>query len=547
MILDLLDFGINRTHVPANFGEENERELTTFLNNNVVNNGKERKCNIVIPKVTEEYETSYEMKNIFILPISLADEAYTCGEALVYQQFSGDLNLNIQKRDEYISFNNRKKDYDLANACERHKMYKELDVHESELSNLEETFESCEKVVVEDPCGPRYNDYITKYRQMVKQQERNMKKIVDFLEKGVADMSLEQSVSFVKCHSGMWSSLKDDYNRSALHIFVEKGNIKCVESLLICGACVNSGEGCGVTPLMIALMRKNVEMTKLLLKYEARVWGLFSGHLPTPMEICQKLQHDELMEVVRNVYTQEEMQSRAHAMEFLNTGEQVHELIQNDEAVKTSFSEQSGASLSFSDKSATTTARDKIITVGDVKTTVTTRGLKNRSPDEFGVFEETPGDFHALAYVMECLARVFGLAGFYYTARQILGRLKVTPNSFENMFKEENYERNFEALVDFYWGVGLAMVKKFEQSNFFPEIETIEKCESENGNANILVLARFKEWILDQISKDQTFDFFSSFVSEYGLLLQIYQESIRYGNGKTREACWMEMLCLFPP
>ena len=64
---------------------------------------------------------------------------------------------------------------------------------------------------------------------------------------------------------------------------------------------------------------------------------------------------------------------------------------------------------------------------------------------------------------MECLAKIFGTGGFYYIIRQILGLLKVTPNSFENMFKEENYE----SLIDFYWGLGLALVKKFEQSDSF--------------------------------------------------------------------------------
>lgn len=543
MLIELLDFGINRTHVPTNFGEKSEHECTTFLKGNeyVLNNQNGQKCSIAVPKVTEEYETSYEMKNIFILPISLADEAYTCGEALVYRQFSDDLNLNIQRRDEYITFDNRKKDYDLTNARERYKMYKELEVHESELSNLKDAFES-EKVLVDDPCVLPYNDSITKYRKMVRQQERDMKKVVEFLEKGVADLQLEQSVSFIKCHSGMWSSLNDDYNRSALHVFVEKGNIKCVESLLICGAHVNACEGCGVTPLMIALMQKNVDMTKLLLKYEARVWGLFPGHLPTPMEICEKLQHSELMEIITNVYKQDEMQSLAHAVEFLNTEEHACGLVDYD-----TFSGQTEASSSDSGESKTSTSRDNIITIGDVKTTVTTRGLKNRSPDEFGIFEETPGDFHALAYVMECLAKIFGTAGFYYTARQVLGRLKVTPNSFENMFKEENYERNYEALVDFYWGAGIAMVKKFEQSVFFPDRENLDKYESENGYANVLILARFKEWIIDQSSRDKTFEFFSSFVTEYGLLLQIYQQSIRHGNGKTREACWMKLLCLFAP
>ena len=172
------------------------------------------------------------------------------------------------------------------------------------------------------------------------------------------------------------------------------------------------------------------------MKYEARVWGLFPGHLPTPMEICEKLQHSELMAILTNVYQQHEMQSLAHAIKFLNTEEHDCGLVENDyETVESSCLGQTEASLSDSDESKTSSnARDKIITVGDVKTTVTTRGLKNRSPDEFGIFEETPGDFHAVAYVMEYLAKIFG-TGFYYTSRhrQVLGRLKVKPNSFENM------------------------------------------------------------------------------------------------------------------
>ena len=85
-------------------------------------------------------------------------------------------------------------------------MYNELEVHESELSNLKDTFES-EKVVVDDPCVLPYNDYITKYRQVVRQQKRDMKK-VEFLEKGVADMPLEQSVSFIKFHTMCTSKTK---------------------------------------------------------------------------------------------------------------------------------------------------------------------------------------------------------------------------------------------------------------------------------------------------------------------------------------------------
>ena len=60
------------------------------------------------------------------------------------------------------------------------------------------------------------------------------------------------------------------------------------------------------------------------------------------------------------------------------------------------------------------------------------------------------------------------------------------------------------------------------------------------------MLACFKDWISDRSRNDEIFAFFSSFITEYGLLLQIYQEPICHGNGKIREDCWMK-LCLFPP
>ena len=66
----------------------------------ILNFNDKPKCEIEVPRVKEEYKTSCEMKDIFVLPISLADEAYTCSEALIYRQFSSDLNLDIKRKDE---------------------------------------------------------------------------------------------------------------------------------------------------------------------------------------------------------------------------------------------------------------------------------------------------------------------------------------------------------------------------------------------------------------------------------------------------------------
>ena len=130
--------------------------------------------------------------------------------------------------------------------------------------------------------------------------------------------------------------------------------------------------------------------------------------------------------------------------------------------------------------------------------TCTLRGVRNRAPDEFGLFREVPGDFHTQGYVMqECLSRICGPGGFYYTIRQLLGRLKLTPKSFVDVFKEGNYERNKDALNDYFWGLCIAAVLSFVSSDFFPD------------------------------------------------KVILCQAQARCGNAKTREACWLSSLNLF--
>ena len=65
-------------------------------------------------------------------------------------------------------------------------------------------------------------------------------------------------------------------------------------------------------------------------------------------------------------------------------------------------------------------ARDSVIAVGDMKTITTTYGVRNRCPDEFGSFSETPGDFHTIGYSMEVTSRLYESSGFFYVIGPIL-------------------------------------------------------------------------------------------------------------------------------
>ncbi|CAB4013605.1 Hypothetical predicted protein [Paramuricea clavata] len=89
--------------------------------------------------------------------------------------------------------------------------------------------------------------------------------------------------------------------------------------------------------------------------------------------------------------------------------------------------------------------------------------------------------------------------GFFYTLTQLLGQLKVTPKSFIDTFKEGNYERNMDALNDYFWGLCIASVASFRLSGFFPDTETISNAQANNGNINDVLLNRLKAYLQEEV------------------------------------------------
>ena len=259
-----------------------------------------------------------------------------------------------------------------------------------------------------------------------------------------------------------------------------------------------------------------------LYSYGARCDGTFPGNIPAPIQFAKLIGNESICNLLM-VKESETEAMKTSVFLLLDDNNEVE--MQHEAALTSPGTEKS-------------TGREKVITVGDVKTTMTIRGVRNRSPDEFGAFTETPGDFHTQGYIMQCIARIIGPGGFYYVAKQVLNRVKVTPNSFVGIFKEGNFQRNFNALTDFYWGVMMACVKEFQSSDKLPTIS------EENDDSN-LMLKCFKEWLEDNRKDDKVFEYFYLFLTKFGSLLFKFHEAIRIGNGKAREACWFEMLPLF--
>ena len=85
----------------------------------------------------------------------------------------------------------------------------------------------------------------------------------------------------------------------------------------------------------------------------------------------------------------------------------------------------------------------------------------------------------------------------------------------------------------------IACVIEFHSSDEFLH-DTI----SEDKDHSKFLLKCFKEW-LEKNKTDSTFEYFYLFLVKFGLLLLKFHKAIRLGNGKAREACWIEMLPLF--
>ena len=255
----------------------------------------------------------------------------------------------------------------------------------------------------------------------------------------------------------MWAGLVDDLGCSPLHHAILDNCVNLVEPLLLAGAGINDPKGCGLTPIMIAINKNNVKLVEFLVKYDAWVTGVFQGSIPSPVEMARAIGNSDVIKILE-LQINYEYETWEHVERQLGVRE---------ESNSTNLFRGTTEDILESPTGKKEEIRSTFnLTVGDAKSTPTLRGVRNRAPDEFGCFHDVPGDFHTQGYVMECLACISGPGGFYYVMRQLLGRLKITPKSFVDIFKEGNYEQNMDALNSYFWGLCIAAVASFRESSF---------------------------------------------------------------------------------
>ena len=93
-------------------------------------------------------------------------------------------------------------------------------------------------------------------------------------------------------------SHRDHLKRSFLHIAVEKGNNELAKALILSGFNINLKEGCGLTPLHLAMMCGKNVMVCFLLERNAKFDGPMFSAIPSPKAVAEKLHLTNILNII---------------------------------------------------------------------------------------------------------------------------------------------------------------------------------------------------------------------------------------------------------
>ena len=90
-------------------------------------------------------------------------------------------------------------------------------------------------------------------------------------------------------------AIRDHLQRSVLHVPVERTEVSLVKFLINIGLDVNAREGCGATPLTLAVLTKNTLICKFLVEAGAKHSGPLFTSIPSPLAMSTKLELNNIL------------------------------------------------------------------------------------------------------------------------------------------------------------------------------------------------------------------------------------------------------------
>ncbi len=353
-----------------------------------------------------------------------------------------------------------------------------------------------------------------------------------------SDYSLDNLVGELTKESKSLNSTKDRYERTIFHYAVETKNHALARVLLAIGVNPNCKEGCGATPLSIAVMNSDVAMCKLLLDNFALHSGPFFSNIPSPLAMANAMELEEIVALIEeNVKVNENPLLPILHSENSASKETppACESSDREDHLETEFTYKRSVSEGFPTG-----------IVGDVGTCKLNRSVKNRNLTAYGWSTEIPGDMHAKGHLCEAAFKVHSKGGFHKMVSDVMKRPKLTEEAFKKRkFEEQNLQHIQEAVRDGSFAYGVAAVQEFLLSNAFPSDDELQKNERKYGNHNKILLERFKLWLKECSDIDQMHKYHQQLFSLFGPLLDMFITAGWEGDGLLRETSWVLLLPIF--
>ena len=273
-----------------------DKEFNQWLQKQDFSKSTPSDYDIVLPTLTITSDSNCQKSETLILPLSLEDNSTTTGTAAIIEEFGKEFGVPCQHAKEYLPFDEKGKTFDLAAAREHHRFLATLHAHKSSMVNTVQQL--CEAEKAFDLPGTEEEQEVasncstgTTSQQKVHGQ---FKSVLDKLVKRMweaqhdSDVSkLDQLIDWLDKNREYWENVRDCDGRTVLHAAVENENTAFVKTLITAGVDVNAKEICGATPLTIAVVKKNEELSKLLIQNFAMFDSQYFTTIPNPMTIAK--------------------------------------------------------------------------------------------------------------------------------------------------------------------------------------------------------------------------------------------------------------------
>lgn len=299
----MLHYGLNIGITFDDLKSRDEKSINTLLEN--FQKPSKLSNNVNVPKQEYDYPQNAGKKaEIMILPLSIDDETTTSGTASILQNYSIEFGLQCERSSNYIPKDHMTGKFNLSAARERFLFYQGLKYHYEEMKVFRKTLEDNDKHITDEQ-GEDSSDSVhdsdsevevtegnckqLNFKEFCAKVEQTMKNAMAKLKSCTSGKNWQQSDMILRQRQSEWLLLEDQFKRTCPHLAVEENDLQLAESLLVSGAEINKPEGCGVTPVMIAVIKEQFQMVQLLLKYNAKTHGTFTGLIPPPSDPLNRL------------------------------------------------------------------------------------------------------------------------------------------------------------------------------------------------------------------------------------------------------------------